>query len=244
MGSPYVDYEEHAHHYHVHRAMSRAALDAWGAFVGAYARPGGRVLDAGAGTCLFGAAWRSWGAAQVVAVDVSHEMLATAESTGGVHRLQATATALPVRSASADVVWASASIHHFPSLDDSFAEFRRVVHGDGLVLIREYVPGHTPLPWLDVFPGNEKSKARFPSVDAIRDALTRTGFAVEHLEVIVESVHSLGQRAEFVRTMRDADTLLTALTDDEIAAGVEALHARADEREEFALTGIVARAVE
>ena len=69
MGSPYVDYEEHAHRYHVHRALAPEALNAWGEFVRPHAMPGGRMLDCGAGTCLFGAAWRSWARRDVIAVD-------------------------------------------------------------------------------------------------------------------------------------------------------------------------------
>jgi len=241
VGSPYVDYEQHAPQYHVHRAMPPAALDAWGAFVAPHVAPDARVLDAGAGTCLFGAAWRTWGAANVVAVDVSREMLATADAVEGVSRVQASATALPTARGMVDIVWASASVHHFPSLEESFGEFNRVLRPDGLVIIREYVPGHTPLAWLEVFPGNEKSKARFPSVERLTGALDGAGFVVERLDLVLESVQPLGRRAEFVRRMRHADTLLTALTDDEVDAGIAALMARADEPDEFSLTGLVAR---
>jgi ubiquinone/menaquinone biosynthesis C-methylase UbiE len=238
-----VDYEEHAHRYHVHRALAPEALDAWGEFVRPHAMPGGRVVDCGAGTCLFGAACRSWGAADVIAADASREMLAAADPTIGVHRVQGRATALPVADAGIDIVWVSAAVHHFPSLDESFAEFKRVLRPDGVVIIREYVPGHTPLPWLELFPGNDKSKARYPSIESITAALEGAGLRIEREELIVESVHALHQRAEFVRRMRHADTLLTALTDAEIDAGLAALDDRADEIDEFALTGIVARAL-
>src|SRR5918998_6730497 len=77
-GSELVDYDRVANLYKVGRAMPDEALDRWGRAVRPHLPTGGRVrvADLGAGTGIFAAAWPTWGASDVVAVEVSAAMAA------------------------------------------------------------------------------------------------------------------------------------------------------------------------
>ena len=86
------------------------------------------------------------------------------------------------------------------------------------------------MPWLDRFPGADRARARFPTVDVVTATFARADFAlVDVVGVEDPTRHRGAEAASWVERMRTADSFLIALTDDEIAAGVEVLRERRDE---------------
>jgi SAM-dependent methyltransferase len=105
--------------------------------------PGGvagrRVLDVGAGTGAASRAASDAGAVAVIAVDVARGMLA--------HRADrrppaavGDARRLPFAPASFDVVVAAFSLNHVSDPEVALAEARRVLRGDGALVVSAYVP--------------------------------------------------------------------------------------------------------
>jgi SAM-dependent methyltransferase len=220
----HVDYERVAHRYHANRALGDEQLAGWREAVTArLPRPDPIVLDLGSGTGVFVDAWRAWGARQVVALEPSAAMRQEA----GEHGFQvvgAVGEDLPLADACVDVAWISAVVHHFTDFAAAAAEVRRVVRPDGRVFVRGLVPGSSRIPWLELFPGHERALARFPDERALIELFSGADLHhVDTVEVLERHGHTGEDTARWVENMRDADSMLTALTDDEIAAGLTAL---------------------
>jgi ubiquinone/menaquinone biosynthesis C-methylase UbiE len=225
-GSELVDYDRVAPLYRQGRALSDDVLARWGAAVRPHLPAGPlRVADVGAGTGIFAAVWPSWGAAAVVAVEVSAAM--AQEGRAAAPYVLGRAEALPLATAGVDVVWVSTAFHHFADQARAAAEIDRVLRPDGIVLIRTFLPDR--LCYFELFPGIERALDRCPSVDDFAARFGRHGFVVRHVEHVVDVETTYGQAADWVERMRHADSLLTALTDDEVAAGVRALRATPEE---------------
>ncbi len=109
----------------------------------------------------------------------------------------------------------------------------------GYVLIRGFVPGHTELTWLELFPGAGKAVARFPDIDTMSDLFGRAGFDLVHEGSIKEGTQTYAQRAEFSEQVRHADSILTAMSDGEVAAGIAALRSQPETVEHFSLSLLV-----
>lgn len=224
-GSELVDYEAAAARYHGGRAIPAEGLDRWGTVVRPHlpAGEGGRlrVLDLGAGTGIFAAAWPDWGATHVVAVEVAAAMIAERQAPAPYVRGQA--ERLPLTAGSVDLVWASTSFHHFRDPAAAVAEIDRVLAPGGRVMIRTFLPERSPPGWMGVFPGRERALARAIDLAGYTDRFRPAGLRVVHVEEVAGSATRFGEAADWVERMRHADSLLTALTDDEVAAGVRAL---------------------
>lgn len=241
MTSPFVDYGVSAEAYASRRAPTSSSLDAWGRAVGTYVRDVGVAVDLGAGTGAFSAALRTWGASVVVAVEPSTAMQAEATCAGGVHQVTGRAEAMPLRPEGAGLVWISTAFHHFEDPSQAVRECRRVLRGEGCVIVRGFVPGHSELEWLELFPGSEKAVGRFPSIDELNRLFRHEGFHLVHDSVVEEAAQSYGARAEFSTVMRSSDSILTAMSDAEVDAGIAALRRRRDEIEHLALSCLVYR---
>ncbi len=229
---PVVDYDvEIAHRYHVGRALSEPSMTRWRAAVQARLPDGElrRVVDVGAGTGVFLAMWRDLGAGQVIAVEPAGAMRAHAGAhadDGATFVVAGSAQRLPLAPASADVVWLSAVVHHVPDLPLAARELRRVLRPGGRVLVREFCPGTSVLPWLDHLPGADRGRARFPTVDELAEVLGSAGLTLLDVVNVTEPHHATGtEAADWITAMRGADSILTALADEEIATGVAALRA-------------------
>jgi ubiquinone/menaquinone biosynthesis C-methylase UbiE len=238
-GSPFVDYTAVADRYAVERAVPRDVLASWRrAAVSQLVRPPAVVADIGSGTGIFTRAWADWTHAQVVGVEPATAMLQSAASLScaRVSYLRGLAEALPLADARVDAVWVSAAFHHFVDQRAAAREMARVLTIDGRVFLRGVVRDLTPAPWLDAFPGRHKALARYPSLAELRTLFAEAALDVVDTREVQESARTNGERADWIERMRDADSILTALTDDEIAAGVHALRRSPDDIVPVSLT--------
>ena len=231
---PLVDYERNADRYTQGRELGREQLERWRTAVAARLpdAPLSLVVDVGAGTGVFLPLWESLGARQIVAVEPSPAMRAVAarRAIDSAQILAGDLSGLPVASAAADVLWLSAVLHHAADRRGAFAELARVTRPRGRVLVRGFVPGASRVPWLDHLPGAERASRRFPGVDDLRELAAGTGMRIVAVDTVEDPAPVLPTAAaDWITLMRGADSILTALTDDEIAAGVDALRALPDE---------------
>ena len=223
----YVDYERVASRYQRGRSLAADVLERWGDAVKPYLPAGPvRVADVGAGTGMFAAAWPRWTDATIVAVEPSAGMVGA----GGVDDpdvtfVLGTAEALPLRDGSVDVAWVSTALHHFADVDLAVRELARVLGPGGRVLVRTYAPGRTEITWLDELPGRAKWEARCYTEQQLIDIFRPHGFDLIDAREVLEGVESYARSADWVERMRHADSVLTALSDEEIAEGVGTLRA-------------------
>jgi len=216
-------------------------LERWGSAVRPYLRSGPmRVVDVGAGTGIFAAAWPRWAVASVVGVEPSAAMIRAGDVVDpAVSFVQGVAEALPLRDASADVVWVSTALHHFGHVHQSVGEFARVLRSSGRVLVRTYVPGRTAVTWADEFPGRSKWLARFPTEGELEGMFRPHAFTLTDAREVLEWTETYGASARWVERMRDADSMLTALSDEEVAQGLDALRADPSRLSRLELTLLV-----
>lgn len=238
--SPYVDYHRIADRYRGGRSLPPGVLARWRAAVLPHL-PGRplRVLDVGAGTGIFAAAWPQWTSAAVVAVEPNPAMARA--GAGEVRYVRAVAERLPVASASMDVVWISTTLHHFADLRRAVAECVRVLRDPGCIMVRTFLPERTEISWVGAFPGYRKALARFPRLDRLSTVFGQHGLVASHVCEVSEGVWSYAEAADWAERMRHADSMLTALSDHEVAAGLRALRAEPARRAGKELSLVVFR---
>ena len=221
----FVDYERVATRYHQGRSLTADVLDRWRDAVKPYLPAGPiRVADVGAGTGIFAAAWPRWTDATVVAVEPSAAMAgAGSVDDPDVTFVLGTAEALPLRDGSADVAWVSTALHHFADVHQAVREFARVLGPGGRVLVRTYAPDRTEITWLDELPSRAKWEARSHTEPQLIEIFRPCGFDLTDAREVLEGMESYAKSADWVERMRDADSMLTALSDEEIAEGVSKL---------------------
>jgi hypothetical protein len=98
------------------------------------------------------------------------------------------------------------------------------------------VPGRTEVTWADEFPGGPRWKARFHSEGELEDIFGGHGFALTDITEVLEWCETYAESADWAARMRHADSMLTALTDDEMAQGLAALRSRPNEIGRLELT--------
>ena len=228
-----VDYEqtETARRYSKGRGLPDEVLDRWQAAVTPHLpdRVGLEVLDLGAGTGIFTRAWPTWLPCDVIAVEPAAAMRTEMIEDGipaAVRVIAGRAEQLPLKSASIDVAWLSAVIHHFDDLDRCAAEIHRVLTVDGTVLVRGLFADLGTTPALELVPGFERAVAAFPAVATIEQAFTLHGLRLTSADTVDDTgPATLGQVSDRIRRLRSADSLLKQFTDDELAEGLAAIDA-------------------
>jgi SAM-dependent methyltransferase len=98
------------------------------------------LVDIGAGTGAFAAAFSDWFDLSVLAVEPSAAMRDQIPRTPAVQVFEGNASALPLPDESADAAWLSLVIHHIPDLAVAAQEIRRVLRPGAPVLIRQGFP--------------------------------------------------------------------------------------------------------
>jgi ubiquinone/menaquinone biosynthesis C-methylase UbiE len=188
--------------------------------------PGMTVVDIGAGTGAFAAAFSDWFGLSILAVEPSAAMRAQIPRRPDIEALEGHASALPLPDGSADGAWLSLVIHHVPDLDAAAREIRRVLRPGAPVLIRQGFPGradpaHT-FPW-EFFPETARTSDTYPSVEQACQAFAAAGFRRDALEQVPETLTSLAEFLAQADTFRRADTNMRNLTEEEFLRGKERL---------------------
>jgi SAM-dependent methyltransferase len=224
-----ISYDEQtAAAYKAAREVPRDGLGAWREAVRRHLRPsaGQTLLDVGAGTGTFATAFCDWFGLDVVAVEPSAAMRAQIQPRPGLRVLAGEAAAIPLADESADAVWLSLVLHHVPDVAAAAAEFRRVLRPGAPVLMRmgfgDRVASERTFPWA-FFPETARSVSTFPSLDETCRAFATAGFRREALEPVPEQLMSLAGFLDRVDELRQADTNMRGLTDEEYQRGRDRL---------------------
>jgi SAM-dependent methyltransferase len=214
--------------YRAVREVPRDGLEAWREAVRRHLRPspGMTVVDIGAGTGAFAAAFSDWFDLAIFAVEPSAAMRAQIPLYPGIRVLDGQASALPLPDRSADGAWLSLMIHHIPDLEAAAGEIRRVLRPGAPVLIRQGFPGqadpaHT-IPW-EFFPETARTLNTFPTAEQTCQAFATAGFRRDALERVPETLISLAEFLDRADTFRRSDTIMRDLTEEEFLRGKEQL---------------------
>jgi len=185
------------------------------------------LLDIGAGTGAFAAAFSDWFGLSVVAVEPSAAMREQIPRTPAIQVLEGNASALPLPDESADAAWLSLVIQHIPDLGVAAHEIRRVLRPGAPVLIRQGFPdryepsGNLKQDGIELvrwFPETARTANSFPSLRDTCQAFAAAGFRQEALEQVRET-----RPGSLADTFRQADTTMRNLTEDEFLRGKERL---------------------
>ena len=154
------------------------------------------MVDIGAGTGAFAAAFSDWFDLAILALEPSAARRAQIPRRPGIRVLAGHAGALPLSDRSADGAWLSLVIHHIPDLEAGACEIRRVLGPGAPVLIRQGFPGradrtHT-FPW-EFFPETARTVNTYPSAEQTCQAFATAGFRRDALEQVPETLTSLAE---------------------------------------------------
>ncbi|MDV2657678.1 class I SAM-dependent methyltransferase [Pseudomonas aeruginosa] len=152
---------------------------------------GARIADVGCGGGIYSNAWADLGAAAVVGVDFSEQMVIAARESAqerpnvSFQKGSAENTGLP--SENFDVVFERALIHHLQDFDECFAEAYRLLAAGGKLIIQDRTPEDVQIPgsaehirgyFFELFPRlTEFEIKRRPKNERVRDALLKAGFS-------------------------------------------------------------------
>ena len=228
-----ISYDERtATAYKAVRELPRDGLSEWREAVRRHLRPspGMTLVDIGAGTGAFSAAFSDWFGLEVLAVEPSAAMRDQIPRSPTIQVFEGDACDLPLPDGSADAAWLSLVIHHVADLEVAAHEIRRVLRPGAPVLIRQGFPGRLDgVELVRWFPETARAVASYPSVDETCEAFAAAGFRRDALEQVRETYG--GSLAEFLDradTFRDADTTMRELTEDEFLRGKERLRRAVD----------------
>jgi len=229
-----ISYDEQtAAAYKAVREIPRDGLADWRDAVRRHLRPspGMTLVDIGAGTGAFSAAFGDWFGLGVVAVEPSAAMRDQIPRTPAIRVVEGDATALPLPDGSADAAWLSLVIHHIRDLRVAALEIRRVLRPGAPVLIRQGFPGRLDgVELVRWFPETARAVDTYPSVADTCDAFAAAGFHRVALEQVRETYPAgLEDFLAEADTFRRADTTMRILTDDEFLRGKERLRRAVDD---------------
>ena len=231
-----IDYDETtAAAFKAVREVPRDGLSDWREAIRRHVRlsRGMTLVDVGAGTGAFSAAFADWFGVDVVAVEPSAAMRGQIPRTPSVRVLEGDACHIPLPDGSVDAAWLSLVVHHIGDLEAAARELRRVLRPAAPVLIRQGFPdryepagslkrdGIELMRW---FPETARTADTFPTLAKTCEAFAAAGFRREALEQVCDTnPGSLADLLRQVDTLRLADTTLRNLTDDEFLRGKERL---------------------
>jgi len=230
-----VDYDGRiAAVYEAARDLRPEAEQAWLDAVGGEVRAGDLVVDVGAGTGRFARRFSSELQARVVAVEPAEGMRTNRGRAVGapVSWIAGSAEALPLRSRTVDVAWAS-YVLHYTDLRVAGGELARVLQVGGSVLVWSSFPDRfADVEWMRWFPSAVKiDAARLPSVERVQDAWKEWGLQLRRRQVVpIQTAANLTELAE--RIGRRGISTLELIPDAEFEAGLTAMRRHAASADE------------
>ncbi|HEY6470362.1 MAG TPA: methyltransferase domain-containing protein [Candidatus Dormibacteraeota bacterium] len=221
------------------REVPRDGLAEWREAIRRHLHPsqGMTLVDIGAGTGAFSAAFSDWFGINIIAVEPSAAMRGQIPQSPAIHVREGSGSSIPLPDASADAAWLSLVIHHIPDLSAAAREIRRVLRPGAPVLIRQGFPdryepfGTLKLDTIELvrwFPETARVIATYPSIADTCEAFAAAEFRQVGLEQVRETHStSLADLLQQLDTYRHADTTMRSLTDDEFLRGKERLRSAA-----------------
>ncbi|HEY4371628.1 MAG TPA: methyltransferase domain-containing protein [Burkholderiales bacterium] len=190
------------------------------------------VADVGCGGGIYSLAWRELGAQAVEGVDFSAQMVQTAaERAAGdaqLHFRQGEAGATGLESASVDIVFERALIHHLKDYGPCCAEALRVLKPGGVVILQDRTPEDVALPgapthlrgyFFECFPRLKQFEGgRRPPRAKVEEALREAGFTQVASNTLEEVRKRYAGFAELEADLaaRTGRSILHELSDDEL----------------------------
>jgi SAM-dependent methyltransferase len=209
------------------REIPPDGLSEWREAVRRHLRPsqGMILVDIGAGTGAFAAAFSDWFGLSIFAVEPSAAMRAEIPRRPDIQVLEGDASSLPLPDGSADGAWLSLVIHHIPDLEAAAREIRRVLRPGAPLLLRQGFPGRIDqVELVRWFPETARTVDTYPSVEQTCRAFAAAGFHQDALERVRETYPtSLADFLGQVDTFRQADTTMRGLSEDEFLRGKKRL---------------------
>jgi ubiquinone/menaquinone biosynthesis C-methylase UbiE len=193
------------------------------------------LLDVGAGTGIWSAAFAERFAVPVLGVEPAAGMRSVARDRRAplVDQVAAVADALPLRDGSATGAWLSTVVHQFPDRPAALAELRRVLVPGSPAIVRTFLPErHPDTDLYRHFPGARRFPVLGLTLDGLVGDFERAGFRAAAVEVVGEPRATtyddvLAQLPE----ARSADSSLVSLSDEEWEAGLASIRAARDRGE-------------
>lgn len=212
---------------------TRAADSTWADHMLGIVDPAGAsIADIGCGGGIYSRSWSDLGAAAVVGVDFSNQMVSDARhASAGYPALSfvhasATATGLP--DASFDIVFSRALIHHLPELEPAFAEAYRILVPGGTLIVQDRTiedvlhpatPTHLRGYFFERFPRLlDIERERRPASAGVAGALHEAGFLDTGSSTLSEPRRRYASVTDLQQDLsaRTGRSILHALDDDEL----------------------------
>lgn len=221
----------------------RSADPGWAVAMRTIVDPAGRhVADVGCGGGIYSLAWREIGAADVVGVDFSDQMVSAArERTAGLSNLvfrQGDAADTGLAAASRDIVFQRALIHHLAAYEPAFAEAHRVLRPGGHLIVQDRTPADVEVPgtrehlrgwFFECFPRLLAIETgRRPTTEKVEQALHATGFRDLQRHTLWETrrTYATVGALEHDLAQRTGRSILHALDDRELRTLIDFILAR------------------
>lgn len=223
---PHIDYDgAMARDYDAGRGLPEDSLRRWIAAAAGHLSGSTRfVLDLGAGTGRFSAGLAAGLRVGVIALEPAAGMRERAKlkaEGARVFVVAGRAEAIPVRSGSMGMVWASRVLHHVADLPACAWELRRVLIEGGRVLVRG---SFNPQAWAlgPYFRGAAEELGLMPRLDDLRLHLAGAGLGEVRHEYVKQVAARSGDEL-LERAQLRADSVLARLPDAVFRAGLQQL---------------------
>lgn len=220
----------------------RLADNSWSDTIAGLVDPrGARVADIGCGGGIYSTAWLDLGAASVVGVDFSEQMILAAqnraENRAGLSFVTGDATDTGLPTGSYDVVFQKALIHHLPEPAKAFAEARRLLAPGGTLIVQDRTmddvrkPGsaeHLRGYFFEVFPKLlAVEERRRPEAETVTSALHSLGFAEVATSTLAEKRQSYSDVESLRQDLaaRTGRSILHDLSDTELETLIDVISA-------------------
>jgi ubiquinone/menaquinone biosynthesis C-methylase UbiE len=192
-----------------------------------------RILDLGCGTGRFTEPLAAHFNSHVVGIDPSEKMLEVARKKKRDDRVEyqrAPAEALPLASASVDIIFMSMSFHHFTDRLQAARECRRVLREGGTLFVRTGTREHIrSYPYVPFFPSSAALiEDTLPDRSGHQQPFEAAGFRLKAAELVTQTIAS-DWDTYADKLAAGGDSVLSRLSREEFESGLAAVrrHARA-----------------